>query len=306
MDEYISKLNDYRKQDGKPLSQKSQETYIRNLRNLTTKYGWDFSITKLDEYLSQFSQSQHLNYYNSIMNYLSVMGYEQSIIDVYKNHRDKLRTDTPYQMSQSKKDNCCEWDEIIKWRNHIIEENNMILKLGKVVPLHKLQLEALLRLYTTYQRRNEYADLVFFDDTMPIPEHDNLLFYDTTKNSLYLMLGDFKTKDKYGKQILEITDTEENLNTKTFLLSYIIQNERNPIMFKTRALGRATEEKQLTRLNLTKLLNRSSKDVLGKLISTDRIRKAYNSKYAIMKKELLKDTINNAHSVETILKHYVL
>jgi len=148
---------------------------------------------------------------------------------------------------------------------------------------------------------------MFFDDSMPIPDHQNCLFYDTTKNKMYLMLGDFKTKEKYGKQVLEITDTEDNMGTKTFLLKYITMNNRNPIMFTTRALGRSKEVKQLSRLNLTKLLNRSSKEVLKKTISTDRIRKAYNtSKYKAMKEELLKDSINNSHSPNVILNHYTL
>jgi len=302
---YTDRLDDYKKADGKPLSKSSKENYIRTMTKLITEHGWDFRIETLKPYLSKYKQSHQANYINAIMNYLTVMSYEDEIIGIYRDFREELKKD-PYQMSQQKKDNCCEWDDIIKWRDHIIKQNRLIEETG-VCPLHKLQVEALLRLYTTYQRRNEYADLMFFDDSMPIPDHQNCLFYDTTKNKMYLMLGDFKTKEKYGKQVLEITDTEDNMGTKTFLLKYITMNNRNPIMFTTRALGRSKEVKQLSRLNLTKLLNRSSKEVLKKTISTDRIRKAYNtSKYKAMKEELLKDSINNSHSPNVILKHYTL
>ncbi len=305
MDMYTDRLDDYKKADGKKLSQKSKDLYIRTMTKLITDHGWDFRIEKLKPFLSQFSQSHQANYINALMNYLSVMSYDDAIIGIYRDFREEIKS-TPYEMSKQKKDNCCEWDDILRWRDHIIKQNRLIEETG-ICPIHKLQVEALLRLYTTYQRRNEYADLIFFDDSMPIPDHENCIFYDTSKNKLYLMLGDFKTKDKYGKQILEITDTEDNMGTKTFLLKYIIQNNKNPIMFTTRALGRSKEVKQLTRLNLTKLLNRSSQEILQKNISTDRIRKAYNtSKYKVMKEQLLKDSINNSHSPNVILQHYTL
>jgi len=302
---YTDRLDDYKKADGKKLSQKSKDLYIRTMTKLITDHGWDFRIEKMKPFLSQFSQSHQANYINTLMNYLSVMSYDDAIIGIYRDFREEIKS-TPYEMSKQKKDNCCEWDDILRWRDHIIKQNRLIEETG-ICPIHKLQVEALLRLYTTYQRRNEYADLIFFDDSMPIPDHENCIFYDTSKNKLYLMLGDFKTKDKYGKQILEITDTEDNMGTKTFLLKYIIQNNKNPIMFTTRALGRSKEVKQLTRLNLTKLLNRSSQEILQKNISTDRIRKAYNtSKYKVMKEQLLKDSINNSHSPNVILQHYTL
>jgi len=305
MDLYTEKLNDNKKTDGKKLSQKSKDLYIRTMTKLVEDHGWDFRTEKLKPFLSQFSQSHQANYINALMNYLSVMSYDDPIIGIYRDFREEIKS-TPYEMSKQKKDNCCEWDDILRWRDHIIKQNRLIEETG-ICPIHKLQVEALLRLYTTYQRRNEYADLIFFDDSMPIPDHANCIFYDTSKNKLYLMLGDFKTKDKYGKQILEITDTEDNMGTKTFLLKYIIQNNKNPIMFTTRALGRSKEVKQLTRLNLTKLLNRSSQEILQKNISTDRIRKAYNtSKYKVMKEQLLKDSINNSHSPNVILQHYTL
>lgn len=305
MDMYTDKLDDYKKTDGNKLSQKSKDLYIRTMTKLITDHGWDFRIEKMKPFLSQFSQSHQGNYINALMNYLSVMSYDDAIIGIYRDFREEIKS-TPYEMSKQKKDNCCEWDDILRWRDHIIKQNRLIEETG-ICPIHKLQVEALLRLYTTYQRRNEYADLIFFDDTMPIPAHQNCIFYDTSKNKLYLMLGDFKTKDKYGKQILEITDTDDNMGTKTFLLKYIVQNNKNPIMFTTRALGRSKEVKQLSRLNLTKLLNRSSQEVLQKNISTDRIRKAYNtSKYKVMKEELLKDSINNSHSPNVILQHYTL
>ncbi len=305
MDMYTDRLDDYKKADGKKLSQKSKDLYIRTMTKLITDHGWDFRIEKMKPFLSQFSQSHQANYINTLMNYLSVMSYDDAIIGIYRDFREEIKS-TPYEMSKQKKDNCCEWDDILRWRDHIIKQNRLIEETG-ICPIHKLQVEALLRLYTTYQRRNEYADLIFFDDSMPIPDHENCIFYDTSKNKLYLMLGDFKTKDKYGKQILEITDTEDNMGTKTFLLKYIIQNNKNPIMFTTRALGRSKEVKQLTRLNLTKLLNRSSQEILQKNISTDRIRKAYNtSKYKVMKEQLLKDSINNSHSPNVILQHYTL
>ena len=287
MDEYITALNDYKKSNGKPLTQKSKDTYIRNMTNLTTKHGYDWRIPHLhDTYLKQFSLSQQINYINAIINYLDLL-----------KKPEEIRNNAP--MNPKKAQNLATWEEILKWRDLVIKKNEYLSAKGNI-PMDKLQVEAFLRLYTTYQRRNEYADLIYNDDTpkFNISKEDmilqatspNVLFYNTTTDELQLMLADYKTNGKYGNQVLDIRDTADNLNLKTFLLKYITLNERKVIMFQT-----PKSKEPMSRLNLTKLLNRSSKEMLNKIIASDRIRKAYNtSKY------------NNAHGVNTIMNNYVV
>jgi len=307
MEQYKEKLNQSRNKHNKPLSERTKATYIRNLENLIKNCGMDWSLDNINPYLSKFSLSQRANYLNSICSFMTLLDYPQNSISMYKEERMKYSDLNREQgLSEKKLKNCCEWDEIIKWRDLVILKNKQIEELGKEVSLDKLQLECLLRLYTTYQRRNEYADLIFYDNHMEKPEGDNLLYYNTDDNKMYLIFGDYKTKGKYGTQQLEITNEQGDMNNKTFLLTYIMKNNRNPIMFKTRALGRAKEERQLTRLNLTKILNRSSEELIGKTISSDRIRKAYYSKFKDIKKQLTDDSYNNTHSTNTILNNYVV
>ena len=313
MDEYIKALNDYKKSNGEPLSQKSKDTYIRNMTNLTTKHGYDWRIDHLHEtYLKPFSLSQQINYISAIINYLDLLKKPQETILIYKNERDRLsdlRNNAP--INPKKAQHLATWDEIIKWRNLVIKKNEYLNAKGDV-PIDKLQVEALLRLYTTYQRRNEYADLVFDDDTPKfnlsqeeaifVSQSENKLFYNTKTDELSLILNDYKTNGKYGRQVLPIIDTADNLNLKTFLLKFIILNNKNHILFNT-----PKSKKPMSRLNLTKLLNRSSEEMINKKISTDRIRKAYNTtKYGEIKKSLEKDVINNAHGVSTIMNNYVI
>jgi len=309
MDEYNSRLMLYKKSNGEPLSQQTIKNYTNHIKTIKKEYDGDITdYYSLKKYLLTRNITTRINYLNALHNYSIVMGFDSSIQQIFKDERERYSKERfMIPMSDKKKEHLASWDEILLWRDLVIKKNKQLEELGKDVSLDKLQLECLLRLYTTFQRRNEYADLIFYDDTMPKPDSDNLLFYDTKNDKMYLIFGEYKTKGKYGIQKLEITNTDKNLHIKTFLLSYIIKNNRNPIMFITRALGRAKEPKQLTRTNLTKMLNRSSQEFLKKNISSDRIRKAYNSmKYGDILPDLKVDSYNNAHSINTIMNNYVV
>jgi hypothetical protein len=301
MDEYISALNEYKKTNGQPLSEKSKNTYIRNMNNLITKHGMDWRIPHLhDTYFKNFSTSQQINYINAIINYLQVLNKPEKTITIYKNERDRLTEKKSTEpMNEKKQSNLAEWDEILKWRDAVISHNEK----QDEINFNDLQVECLLRFYTLLaQRRNEYADIVFYDNTMPTPDEPNTLFYDTLSDRMILSLADYKTQDYYGIQKFNINNTKENNNFKTFLLKYIISNDKRKHMFHLPS----QPDTPLSRLNLTKLLNRSSLHHINKKISTDRIRKAYNSKYKGIRQELLKDSNNNAHSINTMMTHYAL
>jgi len=309
MDEYYSRLMLYKKSNGEPLAQQTIKNYTNHIKTIQNDYKGDLSdYYNLKKYLLTRTLGTRINYLNALHNYSLIMGLDTGIQQIFKDERERYSREkllTP--MSDKKKEHLATWDDILLWRDLVIKKNNQLEQLGKDIPLDKLQLECLLRLYTTFQRRNEYADLIFYDDTMPKPDSDNTLFYDSKNDKMYLIFGEYKTKGKYGIQKLEITNTDKNLHIKTFLLSYIIKNNRNSIMFITRALGRATQPKQLTRTNLTKMLNRSSQEFLKKNISSDRIRKAYNSmKYGDVLPQLKIDSYNNAHSIKTIFNNYVV
>ena len=87
MEAYSIALKEYKKSDGKNLSQKSQSTYLRNLKKLTDENGWDFTLKNIKPFLSQFTQTHQVNYLNAIMNYLTIMKYDDAIIGIYRDYR---------------------------------------------------------------------------------------------------------------------------------------------------------------------------------------------------------------------------
>ena len=239
MDIYKNKLEEYEKPNGNKLSKNSIDLYVRNIKMLVDKHGYDWKIINLNDFFDSknFTPETCKSYMNSIINYLKMFEYSPEVIKIYIQHRDKYEKiiQNKPKLTDKKKLNLVEWDEIIKWYNLIKKENQLKYDLNKLTRT-ELQLELLLCLYITYPRRNELADLE---------------------------IGDPLFKDTKG----------------------------NP----------------MSRLNLTKTLQRSSKRLLdGKSISTNMIRHSFNqSKFGEMKEELIKDSYIQGHSVGVKLAYYV-
>ena len=143
MNTYIEKLEDYKKSNGEPLSQKSKELYIRTIKGLVDKNGLDWRLSKLQEFVNGFTTSTKLVYINSVINYLNVMGYTDKQILKYKEYKKSLedtKSEEP-QMSEKKTSNLVSWDDILNWRDLVcIEHNNKDTYTTAM-------LETLLRLY---------------------------------------------------------------------------------------------------------------------------------------------------------------
>ena len=301
MEYYKQKLTEYKKRNGEPLTQKSQDQYYRTIKGLVEKNGYDWRIEKLKEHLKSFETPTQLSYVNAIINYLTIMNYIEPQISPYKKYKKELEVikESKPIVNPKKENNLAEWSEILEWKNKVSEINK-----SKSNPQYnELMLEVLLHLYTTYPRRNEIADLQFTERDPKNPISDNnineLIYINPVgkPDEFILKFVDYKTDGTYGTQIYH---TGYNTDLTNLLKAFISKNN-----FKEQLFNSPKDmDKPLTRLNLTKMLQRSSKKHIGKSVSTDRIRKAYagQNKEAIAK---IENTANMlSHSVGTNMKHY--
>tara|TARA_R110000765_G_scaffold170150_1_gene275083 strand:+ start:98 stop:991 length:894 start_codon:yes stop_codon:yes gene_type:complete len=297
MDIYKTKLEAYEKPNGNKLSKNSIDLYVRNIKMLVDKHGYDWKIVNLNEFFDskKFTPETSKSYMNSIINYLKMFEYSPEVIKIYIQHRDefeKIIQNKP-KLTDKKKLNLVEWDEIIKWYNLVKKENQLKYDLNKLNRT-ELQLELLLCLYITYPRRNELADLKFGDLEGNCISHKDKRWT--------LILQDFKTDESFGRQEFEIPEELTELNMLLNKLTLFVGLCEGDCIFKD------TKGNPLSRLNLTKTLQRSSKRLLdGKSISTNMIRHSFNqSKFGDMKEELIKDSYIQGHSVGVKLAYYVI
>ena len=297
MDIFKQRLSEYKKLNGEPLSLKSQELYFNNIRMIVEKHGLDWKIESLKKYLIQFEVPTKLSYINSVLNYMTVMNYSDSQMKPYKNYKSELETlkEQAPVINPKKEKHLAEWNEILEWRDKISSHND----LKKKLTYSELMTEVLLHLYTSFPRRNEIADLKFrreFTDP-PLSETFNRLIYNPTKNKYKLFFVDYKTAGNYGVQEYSI---EQSSKLHSLLLNFTKMNKyKENLFYQPR-----DQNEPLSRLNLSKLLQRSSKKWIEKSVSTDRIRKAYagQNKEAIAQIEETAGMLS--HSVSTNMKHY--
>lgn len=297
MELYKEKLTQYKKRNGELLSQKSQDHYYRTIKGLVDKNGFDWRISKLKEFLQSFETPTKLSYVNSVINYLTIMGYTQNQMSPYKKYKEDLEKEKENKpiVNPKKENNLAEWNEILDWRNKLFEMNKD--KSMWNFKYNEVMLELILELYTTFPRRNEIADLKF--QTTKDDTEDNYILdtTDTEGGDMRILFNDYKTAHKYGKQeyvippntrLYDLINIFTELNWHRYHMFYSPRDNNVP----------------LTRLNLTKMLQRSSKKHIGKSVSTDRIRKAYagQNKEAIAQIENTSEMLS--HSVGTNIKHY--
>lgn len=292
MDTYIKKLDDYKKANGQPLTQKSKDLYIRTIKGLVDKNGLDWRLNKLKDFTKDFSTSTKLVYINSVINYLIVMDYPHNQIDKYKQFKILLETaKTAETMPEKKSANLVAWEDILKWRDLVCAENN------EKNTYTSAMLETLLRLYTSFPRRNELGSLKYKEiegENTELDKNTNYLLNDG--ETYYLRLVDYKTAGKYGEKVFKITD----IGLIHCLNDYLEKNDWREHLFNSPKFP----DTPLNNNNLTKTLQRSSKKHLGKMVSTDRIRKAYASQNKDIIEKLENDADLLGHSVATNLKYY--
>jgi hypothetical protein len=121
------------------------------------------------------------------------MGYPTNQIEKYKDFKILLETaKTSEAMPEGKSNNLVSWEDILKWRDLVCAENN------EKNTYTSAMLETLLRLYTTYPRRNELGSLKYKElegENTELDKNTNYLLNDGI--DLYLRLVDYKTAGIY-------------------------------------------------------------------------------------------------------------
>jgi hypothetical protein len=311
MEQYKTKLQEYEKPNGKKLSDKSIDLYVRNIKMLVDKHGYDWKIDNLKDFFKSknFTLETSKNYMNSIINYLKVFEYKNEIIKIYILYRDELEKQIQEKpkLTDKKKLNLVDWSDIIKWYNLIKKDNQLKYDLKKL-SRNDLQMELLLCMYISYPRRNELATLKYLsiDDDFSLHTLNkdfNYLLKNHITGENTIVLNNFKTKEQFNQQVFEIPEelTELNMLIDKLVLDYNIDGHNGESLFID------TKGNPLTTLNLTKTLQRSSKKYLeGKSLSTNMIRHSFNeTKYKDIKDELIKDSYLMGHSVGVKLNYYI-
>ena len=307
MDIYEINLIKYRKTNGEPLADGSIKMYFRTVNNYIQKYGLNWKITEIKKNIDEFSTSTKMNYVNSFINYFTVMDYNKKVLKPYLEYRDTLiqQKQSDPQIAPSKKTNLVDWVDILQWLNDVKEENEKT----NYSNVGSFQTEVLLSLYTTFPRRNEISELLFYRDTDPVAasvddetDKDNIIVHYVSAGTMSIIFKNYKTAGTYGKQEFQLPEELYEL-ISLYTEQYKVTDWGNDnVMFRG-----VRNKEPLSRLNLTKLLQRSSKKYLNKSISTNMIRHSFaTSKYAGIKSEIITDAEILAHTPSTLMDTYVV
>ena len=316
MEIYESKLIQYRKANGEQLADSSITMYLRNINNYVLKYGLDWKLNKVKENLDSFSTSTKMNYLNSIINYFTVMEYKKSVLTPYLKYRDSLikkKADEP-QIAPSKQKNLVPWDTILEWLKQVKSNTAFWQQTEQAAKydsraLSDFQTDVLLSLYVNFPRRNEIADLKFYRDTDPFTavgedeQAENIIVHYVSASTMSIIFKNYKTGGVYGTQEFKLP--EDLYQTILFYVrkyNIVEDYDNDNVMFRG-----VRNKEPLSRLNLTKLLQRSSKKYIGVALSTNMIRHSFaTSKYADIKSELITDADILAHAPATLMNTYVV
>jgi len=308
MEAYKTKLSNFTKPNGKPLAKSTQSQYLQIITMIQTKIGMDWRFNNLQDYFNNnnFTPETQKNYINAIINYLKCFEFSKNVIATYINKRDDLEAliQSKPKLTEKKAKNLVDWNDIIKWFQLIKIDNDLLIERGETP--NRMN-ELLLCLYITFPRRNELADLKYYIKPNSNENYynnlkENAIIYDPVSKLWNILLCDYKTDEYFGHQHfpIDITEMPELYN----LIDNYIESEAiipgSPIFISPK------NRKALSRLNLTKTLQRSSLKYLKKSISTNMIRHSFNnSKYKDIKKELIMDSYNQGHSIGVKLEYYV-
>ena len=286
--------------------------YSANLLKLMKLFDMDNldflkDMDKVEDKIKDLHYTTKRNYLNAIIVYLTAKDKDDKKIEKYVETRDKYND--LYQEHQS--------SGVIsdKQKNSFVpieEVNKMIKQMAKEIKDKKLKSKddltakdknlitvyTLFNIYTRLPLRNDLAGMQVINkrayNKLSDKEKEENNYLVINKNTMYMVLNQYKTSSKYKELNIDIPKDLERL-----LRQYIKINGKG-ILFKS------STGKPLTRNALSQLLLKTSKKYMGKSISTTMLRKIYlSSKYGAMKKELEADNKVMGHSKEVALNTYI-
>lgn len=294
----------------KDITIKRYVSNVNKMRKDLNYNNYDFlkNIKEVINYLNNKSDSTKKAYLNSIIVSLKSL-------DKFKDETEeyiKIRDDLNNKYFDSKKDNqknekeinnwisLDEWDGIIKQlQNEIVEKKIRSKKILSKDDYELLLKLFILQLYRKYPIRNEFAMMQIktpnqFKNT-PDEEinKNNYLVMGSQKGKF--ILNNHKTNGKYGEKVLDID------NPTYRLLKQFLKFNSNPNYLISGYNG-----KPLNHNNLSKFIIGTFKELTGKNIGSQALRKIYLSdKYSDVLEDMKKDAKIMGHSMNTAQKIYI-
>jgi hypothetical protein len=290
------------------LSPLSLGAYAQTVNKIHAKLGLEGDITSfkfLDKYddvvkvLADYAPTTRKNMLNAVIVALKC-GDDSAACKKFGELRDGYNKDYEKEQSTGKKTvkqkkNWVEWEKFEKMIEYFTKEvRRLRLRQKAQMDDHELALfgdYVLLRLYQDYPLRNDYHDVKVVSSKAKIEDGQNYL--QRHKNSMKLVLTEYKTKKAYGKK-------EININSKLvgLLKDYLRHNKSGWLIINEKT------NQPLDSVGITRRLNRISMDRLKKKLGSNMIRHSYLShKYADNVEEMKKDAETMGHSVETQKKY---
>ena len=288
------------------------KTYVQNLGKLKREIdnlpieNLDFlkNKNKVDEFLEKYTNNSQRNYLNAIIVSLQANDMDQDLIDKYKKDRDDLAKEyregkVVGKMNDKEKEGIISfetWDKLI----NKLEKQIVANKLKKSTDLDKGDFNILLRhliltLYRKYPLRNDYHNVKIItrrESKKKLAKDMNYLIVSPT--NMEFIISDYKTNKIYD-------DIEFRVNKATQkVIRMFLKKSKNTDFLLTDFNG-----KEFTSNRLTKFIQNTFNDLIGKKIGSSMLRKSYLSgKYGNTQKEMMKDAKMMGHTVKVAQEVY--
>ncbi len=298
----------------KPNTVKQYVVNIKKLQKMFDTNGYDF-LKKPDDVMDKISSLHYLsqrNILNAVIVLLMALNSEEEFDGLIEKY-GKLRDDFNDKYSDSQGDfvsdkqskNFSTTEEIFEMIDKMANDLKPLKKKSKdditKKEMQLLQAYTLFNIYARMPFRNDASGMISINQAAykklsDEEKKENNYLVVPSKGNLYFVLNKYKTSKKYEELNLPIEDA----NLRKILRYYIKMNGKG-VLFKT------STGKPLTRIELSKVLLKYSKNYMGKSISTTLLRKAYLSgKYSKVKDEMKKDSKILGHDIATTgMKVYV-
>lgn len=293
---------------------KQYETNLEKLKKMFDTDTYDF-LSKPNEVMDKIKDKHYLsqrNFLNAIVVLLLALNHDEKydkLIEEYGKIRDKFNdqyteenTNNKF-ISDKQSKNFATIEEVYDMLNKMAEDLKPIKKKKKEDITKKemqlLQAYVLFFIHSRMPFRNETSTTIAIQKRqfakLSKEEQESKNYLLVEKNGLSWIMNQYKTSKKYAQKILPIEDKDLKK-----LLRYYLRINGMGVLFKT------STGKQITKIELSKILLKYSQKYMGKNISSTMLRKIYlSSKYGDMKKELEADNKIMGHSKATALNNYV-
>ena len=288
------------------------KTYVQNLGKLKREIdnlpieNLDFlkNKNKVDEFLEKYTNNSQRNYLNAIIVSLQANDMDQDLIDKYKKDRDDLAKEyregkVVGKMNDKEKEGIISfetWDKLI----NKLEKQIVANKLKKSAELDKGDFNILLRhliltLYRKYPLRNDYHNVKIItrrESKKKLAKDMNYLVVSPT--NMEFIISDYKTNKIYD-------DIEFGVDKATQkVIRRFLKKSKNTDFLLSDFNG-----KEFTSNRLTKFIQNTFNDLIGKKIGSSMLRKSYLSgKYGNTQKEMMKDAKMMGHTVKVAQEVY--